>query len=312
MTTAIFVPQPTIDLVQTELLLSRYYAALAVRACRAYSIEPPNQDASWVSPAVIELLWHPENVGPDRLAEAKDELVSSRECPSAPNFYHNGHPSWWADRAIDRLENAVAVVQSVSLSYSVSAPDESIRSYNRAVLRLRSLWPEAADELRLLAPSIVFVGGGDFRSATFQRLFGVLLLGDAQCRTLPGIVEALVHEAAHLSLFLRTAYTPLLNNPGAIVRHPLLDCPRPLEGAFHAAYVLERMATVLSFWWQTPTEEDEEAEVEERFFDAQTKLTATIGTIRATADLTQAGARYLDYLIGRESELGLLAQSKHP
>jgi len=305
------IARPGMNPDRTRQLMRAYFVALSGRLANALDcglgVSQRGRQSVWLSPASVELAWHPGELTSTRAAMARADLRRQVQLPVSLTHVHGSRPEWWAELAIERLSGAAALHEAVQLGYSARPPATAVRGVMEALSALEAIWPAAAAEVRLLAPTLVYVGGGNFRSATFQQLFGVIFVGDAQCETLPATVEMLVHETAHLSLFLQVAFEPCLENPGRLVRHPLLDAPRPLEGAFHAAFALERMATVFARWCDTGPEE-QLAEVRDRFLDALSKLDATLTTVMAEGSFTPAGERHFRFIVARLEQLRLVAE----
>src|SRR5215211_3420293 len=78
-------------------------------------------------------------------------------------------------------------------------------------------------------------------------LWGALFLNAASHRSDVKLIEALAHEGAHSLLFGLCTEEPLVED-GDEERYPspLRDDLRPLDGIFHATFVLARMHWVLT------------------------------------------------------------------
>lgn len=108
--------------------------------------------------------------------------------------------------------------------------------------------PELAESLRCVVP--IANESGSFRSGTVSLAPGLMYMSVTFSSL--HIVDMLIHEMAHSSLFLVQAEDPLLapNRHGdgwgpPMVYSPWRDDPRPLNGLLHACYVFWRVAR---FW----------------------------------------------------------------
>ncbi|MEZ5831182.1 MAG: HEXXH motif-containing putative peptide modification protein [Dongiaceae bacterium] len=122
--------------------------------------------------------------------------------------------------ATSRLSEARALIQGVA-----SALAEEVGHVTRQVI----LAAEAPG-----AP-YPFYGGSSFF------LWGGVFLNPARHTTPYETAETLVHEAAHTLLTALAREEPLVRNPrDARFRSPVRQDPRPMEGIYHATFVLAR------------------------------------------------------------------------
>ena len=105
--------------------------------------------------------------------------------------------------------------------------------------------PDIAGELRALIHEIVLVdtvNSAFFGGATSFQLWGAVFLRLEPNASRVDIAESLAHEAAHALLFGFSLGMPLVENPDdERYASPLRSDPRPLDGIFHATYVIARM-----------------------------------------------------------------------
>ncbi|WGW03642.1 aKG-HExxH-type peptide beta-hydroxylase [Tropicibacter oceani] len=106
-------------------------------------------------------------------------------------------------------------------------------------------------ELEALVALILLAEGDDktarFGGATAFAAWGAILINPANSATPLALALTLVHESSHLKLF--HAYLEdeiVLNDPEARFTSPLRREGRPMNGIYHATYVLARMLAFLS------------------------------------------------------------------
>ncbi|MFW2542789.1 aKG-HExxH-type peptide beta-hydroxylase [Primorskyibacter sp. 2E107] len=197
-----------------------------------------------------------------KAAQAKDEAGFAAACndlleaapagtaaPERPAVLRFGAPD--LSRTGLRLLRP-AFQDDVGLMTDLDAPDhETAEAAETALMQalggLRAAAPTwHADLCGLVSQLLLAVPGptsaGHFGGASSFDAFGALLF-NAQSLTSPEqALMGLVHEAAHLRLFLYHLADPvLLNDSEARYCSPLRREPRPMEGIFHAAWVSARM-----------------------------------------------------------------------
>lgn len=88
--------------------------------------------------------------------------------------------------------------------------------------------------------------GRSFGGATAFFLRGASVIHASPALPLPGVLERLVHEAAHAELFAIAQDEPLCHNPDQ-ERHPvrIRPDPRPMNGILHSLHVTGRVCATL-------------------------------------------------------------------
>lgn len=111
---------------------------------------------------------------------------------------------------------------------------------------ISSVHPELAGEIGRLVREFVLIDSAPssanpfFAASTFHLWGGVFIAPHRHQGSLD-LAETIVHEAAHIYLAGVTAEAPaLLNDRDSRYRSPLRTDPRPMEGVFHATFVLAR------------------------------------------------------------------------
>jgi HEXXH motif-containing protein len=118
----------------------------------------------------------------------------------------------------------------------------------RAVLAALAVHlPEWSQELRALLRTIILATtqttSQSFAGASAFDVWGAILINPAYRRDRMHLALTLVHESAHLKLFYAYLDDDVVSNPAEeLFSSPLRRQPRPMNGLFHAAFVLARMA----------------------------------------------------------------------
>ena len=114
-------------------------------------------------------------------------------------------------------------------------------------------FPEMAAEIRALLREIVIAAGPeDPKAATFDgassyMLWGAILLNARGQTNVLDTAQALAHESGHNLLFGFCSSGSLVENEDEeLFSSPLRVDPRPMDGVFHATYVVARMHQTVS------------------------------------------------------------------
>ena len=158
--------------------------------------------------------------------------------------------------------------------------------------------PELAGELRALLREIVLVDGAssegvDFGGAATFYLWGAVFVNSPRLTGRHAVVQALVHETAHLHLFGLTKGEPVVmqDDGEALYPSPLREDPRPLEGVAHAAFVLARL-----MWCEQRLlasgrlDDGEAAQAKSDLASFRADYAAAMRPVKAHARLTDEGA----------------------
>jgi hypothetical protein len=139
----------------------------------------------------------------------------------------------------------------------VGAPDAEMLSQTRSRIgaafeMLDRGFPEMAGEIRALLREIVIAAGPKdpkaltFDGASSYMLWGATLLNARGQTNVLDTAQALAHESGHNLLFGFCVSGPLVDNPDdELFSSPLRKDPRPMDGVFHATYVIARMHQTL-------------------------------------------------------------------
>ena len=194
------------------------------------------------------------------LAVERDEIEPAREFArellercAAPA------PLVWARSLGDRPSPDEARYRRMLLPEEIvaEAPDEpTLQSALGRIAAAMDLldrgFPGMADEIReLLFEIVVGVGSEEPKVLTFDgsssyMLWGAIMLNARGQSSVLDTAQALAHESGHNLLFGKCASGPLVeNDDDEDFAHPLRSDPRPMDGVFHAAYVIARMHQTL-------------------------------------------------------------------
>jgi hypothetical protein len=161
-----------------------------------------------------------------------------------------------ADRSEDEEERYRPLFLS-GIDYAV-APDAGLMAAYRerlaaALQLLDAGFPEMAAEIRSLLREIVVAAGSEdpkaitFDGASCYMLWGAVMLNARGQKNVLDAAQALAHESGHNLLFGFSASGPLVENADdELFSSPLRKDPRPMDGVFHATYVVARMHQTLS------------------------------------------------------------------
>ena len=140
----------------------------------------------------------------------------------------------------------------------VELPDPELmadcrRRFDEAFALLDAGFPEMAEEIRALLREIVVAAGPEdpkaltFDGASCYMLWGAILLNARGQKTVLDTAQALAHESGHNLLFGFSVDGPLVENQDdELFSSPLRKDPRPMDGVFHATYVVARMHQTLT------------------------------------------------------------------
>jgi hypothetical protein len=108
--------------------------------------------------------------------------------------------------------------------------------------------PDLAAEIRALLREIVLAAGTleskamTFDGASAFMMWGAIIINANQPKGELTMVQMLAHESSHNLLFGFSADEPLVeNSPDELFPSPLRMDPRPMDGIYHATFVLARM-----------------------------------------------------------------------
>ena len=185
----------------------------------------------------------------DEIAEARGfarEIIERLDTPS---------PRAWVASLASRSASDEDRYQRLLLPDDIPAfepkPAEFTSASERIVEAMDLLergFPEMAAEIRELLFEVVVAAGPTepgmmtFDGSSSYMLWGAIMLNATGQSSVLETAQALAHESGHNLLFGQCVNGPLVENGSEeSFAHPLRQDPRPMDGVFHAAYVIARM-----------------------------------------------------------------------
>ena len=185
----------------------------------------------------------------DEIAEARGfarEIIERLDTPS---------PRAWVASLASRTASDEDRYQRLLLPDDIPAfepkPDELAVAGDRIAQAMDLLdrgYPEMAEEIRELLFEVVVASGPTepgtmtFDGSSSYMLWGAIMLNATGQASVLDTAQALAHESGHNLLFGQCVNGPLVENGAEeSYAHPLRQDPRPMDGVFHAAYVIARM-----------------------------------------------------------------------
>lgn len=165
--------------------------------------------------------------------------------------------TWGADTFTDseRTLLKTAFQDDIGLTGSLVAPDPSLEAQLRAsYATLRTVLPDTVPlwwaEIEALVSTVILASSGtegkSFGGATTFGAWGAILINPVGQSDPLRLALALVHESSHQKLFYAHLDDEVvLNDPDERFSSPLRREPRPMDGIYHAAFVLARMVQFL-------------------------------------------------------------------
>ena len=160
-------------------------------------------------------------------------------------------PALMGASAVDRYCRMMDTDEITRFQYA-PPPPQLARDFTKqcedALALMARAAPELSGEFRNLVHEIVLAtgqstdGAMDFAGASSFLLRGALFINPRGELSPLSLVETLAHELAHSLLFgLMIEESYVLNPDWERFRSPLRDDPRPIDGIYHATFVVARM-----------------------------------------------------------------------
>ena len=156
------------------------------------------------------------------------------------------------DMQILRGELALHTDRAIGAGYvthEVAGNNTELEKVSEAIELLAASAPSFHIEYSNLVDDILLIGEDDgvhIRSASSFNLFGLIIIWADSIHTPIYYLQQIVHEVAHLRLFIVNIEDQLvLNPPEERFKAPFRDDERPMLGIFHAMFVLARMVLAL-------------------------------------------------------------------
>lgn len=107
-----------------------------------------------------------------------------------------------------------------------------------ALKEIKAIAPKYYDEINALVSTILILKSNRFIAGSNFSTLSLIALSDTQDFKMT--VEYLIHETAHQYIFNLTVFDELCSGEG-LYTSPLRKDPRPIEGIYHATFVLARI-----------------------------------------------------------------------
>lgn len=162
-----------------------------------------------------------------------------------------------------------------------------------AIRIIRCALPSFAVEIEETTTEILITGGTEgqyVRSASCFGLFGLVVINGSREFSVLHYLEHIIHEAAHIRLMLVTINDELTLNP----RTERFEAPfradlRPMNGLFHAYFVLTRILLAFSILRRSSIQAEWTAELDARIVASLKRFFETARIIESNAQFTNLG-----------------------
>lgn len=146
------------------------------------------------------------------------------------------------------------------VTVDAAAADELAQTVGHAVALIREHAPETFSELERCVSEIVPASGRnsadgmEFGGCSSLERWGSILINSSAQPTTVVLCESIIHEGAHNVLFGTSPVEfHIRNGPDELRKSPLRVDPRPLDGIYHATFVLARMCYGMREFAASPT-----------------------------------------------------------
>lgn len=296
---------PDPDALVEARLLRKYHSTLAERLW-LHLTEPESNEREFFERTPT--LWlHPRGcwaaqilaTAPDLFSKVRAQvwrdLHASRTSPPGLEVLTGNYEDPWCSTARGYLEDYDRFLGKTSTIQMADLSERLIQDRVSEASRLiADFWPEAYAEQQLMLRTIVAVRGGGYMYGSFQNMVGSIFAAQNSLQTVESVVEMLLHEIGHQSLFVHCAFHELVTNGGTLVSHPLRADPRPIGGTVHAAHVIGRLAAGFTRWCETGSAP---SEAHVRRNELAGHLDVTLNTLEKHARWTDSGAAYFHNLL---------------
>jgi hypothetical protein len=227
--------------------------------------------------------------------EAKQNERHGSEGFRVSGFYENNRKEE-IDLVVDEIrEEASGKISIGFISAKVAEVEKAKLIAGIELLKTQSI--DMYKEAEILIDEIVLTGPGDeyhVRSASSFNLLGLVLIWADEVHSPIYYAQQVVHEAAHLRLFLKSTDDRFVLNPeNELYAAPFRLDARPMLGIFHALFVLARIALAMSGLGKIALGKLAE-EALEKGRVAEKRFFATAAQIKRDGVLTPMGQQIFD------------------
>jgi hypothetical protein len=188
----------------------------------------------------------------DRLVDAEAIFVElCRQKPiSGKAVVTSLDPAIIGTSAVERYSRMMDTDSITRYQYRTPPPD-IVRHFSgqceNAIALMAGAIPELYREFKALVCEVILAAGqstdgSEFAGASSFLLWGALFINPEADQKPASLIETLAHEAAHSLLFGLMLEDSFVLNPDAErFQSPLRRDPRPMDGIYHATFVVARM-----------------------------------------------------------------------
>ncbi len=178
---------------------------------------------------------------------------------------------------------------------------EVVAQFSRALGLLRAHAPRTFGEIGEVVTELVAArgkpsGGMSFDGCSSLERWGSVLINAGRTRTDLALAEVITHECAHNALFALTATDARVeNDPEERYSSPLRIDPRPMDGIYHATFVLARMCFAMDEVAASPTADPSlKAEARELARASAAAFESGYGVLEPNARYTAVGRAIIE------------------
>ena len=213
-----------------------------------------------------------------------------------------------SDEVVHLYVQALDTDERLSFEFLSPTADESARaraSVISALALMQKVAPDVFAEFNGIVHQVVLAAGSrdpagaQFDGASSYMLWGALALSVNQQKSDIEMLQALAHEAGHSFLFGLMIDEPLVKNPDEqLFLSPLRDDARPMDGVYHATYVLARMYYAIDTARTSGIlPESQLAECDRLLSNSKLGFYDGLEVVRSGGDLSATGKLIMDHAI---------------
>ncbi len=137
-----------------------------------------------------------------------------------------------------------------------AAEEETLAQCARVLDMMRSHAPLTFVEIETLVSELIVAKSASFAGCSSLERWGSVLVNAGAKRSDLALCETIAHECAHNALFAMAPVNfHVTNDPGERYSSPLRGDPRPMDGVYHATFVLARVCFAMNEIAASPTAE---------------------------------------------------------
>ncbi|WP_166637699.1 aKG-HExxH-type peptide beta-hydroxylase [Marinomonas balearica] len=196
---------------------------------------------------------------------------------------------------IELIENELFLHKDKSIEVGTVRENqkEERKKLSRALMIIEEISPKLRFELESYIDEIILTGhseGNYIRSAASFNLFGLILINANRKNSILFYIEHIIHELSHVVLYTAQSYDELTLNPAEEkYKAPYRADLRPMDGLYHAYFVMCRIISILSKLGKANFSLDFEEERENRLQSTIDKFYQTHNIMKKNAVFTHYG-----------------------